>query len=98
MNSRPLWKRNRPSDTLASVVTQTASAIDKACSSNPFKVGADKILTDLFEGDGLDESRLLGAYDILTENERKYELFSYLPINLRTRWYFDKLRALTFET
>lgn len=42
------------------------SAIDKACSSGSVKAGVDKILTDLFEVDGLDESKLLAAHDLLT--------------------------------
>lgn len=37
MSPRSLWKRNRHSDALAAAMTQMASAIDKACSSDQLK-------------------------------------------------------------
>lgn len=47
-----------------------ALSLDKACSFDQVKVGANKILPDLSEIDGLNKSELFAEY-ILTQNERK---------------------------
>lgn len=74
---RPLQRRNRLSDALATTVNQITSEIDKPCSSNPVKVGVNKILADLLEVDGLKESVLLAVYDLLTQKENMSHFLVY---------------------
>lgn len=63
------------------------SALDRIYTFNDVKVSSEKIVVDLLTVEGLGDSELLVAYDILTLIGGKFESTSYLPkTNLKKPW------------
>ena len=86
-------KRNHSSDTLANAVSHMANTIGKAYLSDPIKVSAEEIFAEISNIQGLEESELLQAYDVLTSDAKKYESFKALCVPLRKSWILMQIKS-----
>ncbi|XP_047322091.1 uncharacterized protein At2g29880-like [Impatiens glandulifera] len=76
-------KRTRHND-MATAISKMADVVGKAY--NVEKTSAQQVFDELSKITDLEETQFLQAVDVLTTNERKYEVFLTIPERMRRAW------------
>jgi len=84
--SRGKKRKERGSETMYNVLGRMADSLDRFLNSEPSKPTTQAVLDEVSKVPGLDETQVLKSIDLLMHDQRKFDTFSGLPVELKKPW------------